>query len=119
MKENIALIQEVHHKKPRLKAEEEATMLLEKIGLKHIANNRSNQCSKIEIIYVMIIRALMMDQNEIILKLPFALADTMLDISMLINNIEILNADINKKITILDNINNFSHYEGCRCNIIK
>ena len=117
MKENIALIKEVHHKKSRLKAEAEAIEMLDKISLAKVANLRSNQCTKLEIFYVMIIRALMGDEENIIIKMPFSLLDNMLDISQLIKNIEILNQD--KCIIILDNLNNFSHYEGCRCNIIK
>ena len=117
MKENIALIQEVHHKKPRLKAEKEAIDMLRKIHLGDIADKRSNQCTNLEKFYVMLIRALMCDKECIMIKTPFILVDTLLDIEKIISNIEILNKD--KGIIILDTINNQNNYKGCQCNIIK
>ena len=110
MKENIALIQEVHHKKARIEAENEATSLLKKINQESIANKRTNQCSKLEIFYVMIVRAIVCDASRIFIQTPFALVDALGDISQVVANIEILNQD--KGIIILDTQSNNIHYKG-------
>ena len=117
MKENIALIKEVHHKKPRLKAEDEAKEMLQKIGLERIADFRSNRCTKEELFYVMIIRAFMCDRERIVIKSPLQLLENLSRICNIVKNIEILNTD--KDIMILDTQANHWHYEGCGCNIIK
>ncbi len=117
MKENIALIQETHHKKSRIEAENEARAYLEKINLAHIADFRSNRCSKEELFYVMIIRALMCDIETIFIRSPLQLLETFGTLCEIINNIERLNN--NKSIIILDTHTNFAHYKECGCTITK
>ena len=117
MKENIALIQEVHHKKARLVAEEEARTMLKEIGLERIADLRSNRCTKEELFYVKIIRALMCDREHIFIKTPLQLLENLSKICGIIENIERLNRD--KGIIILDTLANLAHYKECGCPIIK
>ena len=117
MKENIALIQEVHHKKPRLQAEAEAVEMLQKIGLDHVADLRTNRCTKEELFYVMVVRALMCDKERIFIKSPLQLLENLSNICKIIKNIELLNN--NKGIMILDTQTNHWHYEECGCNIVK
>ncbi len=117
MKENIALIREVHHKLPRIQAENEAIEALKKISFDHLAHKRKNMCSKLEQLYVMIIRTLFSDMRTILIKTPFAMVDSLTDIGEVVKNIEILNQD--KGIIILDTMTNFSHYKDSGCNIIK
>jgi len=117
MKENIALIQEVHHKKPRLEAEAEAIELLEKLGFSSLANKRSNQCDKLEIFYVMMVRALMCDESKVVVQTPFVLVDTMSNIQEVLANIERINQD--KGIIILDTQSNNIHYRGLHVNAVQ
>jgi len=117
MKENIALIREVHHKKSRLVAEEEARTMLKSIGLERIADLRSNKCTKRELFYVKVIRALMCDRERIFIKNPLQLLENLSNICAVIENIERLNQD--KGIIILDTLANLAHYKECGCPIIK
>ena len=117
MLENIALIKEVHFRMPTKKAQALATEYLQKINLSHIGDYRVNQCSSLEVFYVMFIRALMTKEKNIIVKTPYAIIESLRDIKSVFNNIEKLNDE--KKIFILDTQNNQTHYEGCLCNIVK
>lgn len=117
MLENIALIKEVHEQLSIKKAQSIATESLEKIGISHIALKRLNQCSSIEIFYVMFIRAMMSKNINIVILTPFLLISNLADIQSIINNIEILNSD--KNIFILDNSTNKIHYKGISCLIVK
>jgi len=117
MKENIALIREVHHKTPRLEAESEAQKALEKISLGRIGSKRQNECSKLEIFYVMLVRALFSDPKTVVIKRPFSLVDSLLVIDRIIDNTALLNRE--KAIIILDTKTNYSRYKDCKCNITK
>lgn len=117
MLENIALIKEVHELLSIEKAENIAKESLEKIGLSHIGLNRLNQCSSLEVFYVMFIRALMSRDMNVIITTPFSLISNLRDIQPILDNIEILNT--HKNIFIFDNITNKSHYEGSSCPIVK
>ena len=117
MKENIALIQEVHHKKPREAAEAEAREMLEKLGVGHVADLRSNRCTKEELFYVMITRALMCDQPKVFVKTPLQLLENLANICTIIKNIE--NLHQNKGIIILDTKTNLHHYKECGCSIVE
>jgi len=116
MLENIALIKEVHQHTPIQEAEEEAQYHLAKIGLDNISKNRIVQCSKIEIFYVMLIRALMTEDKNIVIVLPFSITNNLTDVKGFIDNIEILN---DKNILILDLYTNESKYKDTLCNTIK
>ena len=117
MKENIALIKEVHHKKARNTAEVEARELLEKLGVGHVADLRSNRCSKEELFYVMIVRALMCDVEKVFVKTPLHLLENLANICTIIQNIEKLHP--NKGIIILDTKANLHHYKECGCPIAE
>ena len=116
MLENIALIKEVHQHKSIVSAEKEAKDYLSKINLEKISNNRVIQCSNLEIFYVKLIRALMTDEDNIIIVLPFSITTNLTDVKSFIDNIYMLNY---KKILILELYTNKSKYEGSLCNIIK
>lgn len=117
MLENISLIKEVHELLSTEKAQEQASEYLAKIGLSHIGLNRLNQCSAIEVFYVMLIRAFMTKEMNVIIVTPFFLIKNLRDIEAVFENINILNK--HKTITVLDNITNESHYRGKMCHIIK
>lgn len=117
MLENIALIKEVHELLSIEKAENTANEYLAKIGLSQIGLKRLNQCTSVEIFYVMFIRALMSKEMNVIIATPFYLISNLRDIQPILDNIEILNE--NKNIFIFDNITNKSHYEGSSCPIVK
>jgi len=116
MLENIALIKEVHHYKSIVSAEKEAKDYLSKINIENISNNRVIQCSNLEIFYVKLIRALMTDEDNIIIVLPFSITANLTDVKSFIDNIYMLN---HKKILILELYTNKSKYEGILCNIVK
>jgi len=118
MLENIALIQEVHAQMPTKQAQDLAKQYLLKIELESIGTKRINQCSSVEIFYIMCIRALMMEEKKIIIKTPYTLVENLRDIASVLDNIAKLNYE-NKEILILDTQNNQIHYKGCQCNIVK
>ncbi len=117
MKENIALIQEVHRKKSRLNAEAEAVEMLQKLSIAHVADLRSNRCTKEELFYVMVARALMCETKTVLIKSPLQLLENLNNICQIIENIGRLNH--NKGIIILDTKTNRWHYKGCGCNMIE
>lgn len=117
MLENIALIKEVHEGLSIKKAETLALEMLEKINLISIAQSRSSQLTQQEIFYVIFIRAMMTKESKIYITTPFSLINNLRDITILINDIMIL--DSKKEIFILDIIINEIHYKETTCNIIK
>ena len=117
MLENIALIKEVHELISIDEAEEIANKALSKIGLSNIGLFRLNQCSSMDVFYVMLIRALMTKEMNVIIVTPFALIKNIRNIKKVIDNINILNSE--KTIYLLDDIANETHYKGCSCHIVK
>ncbi len=119
IKENIALIKEVHEKKERQSAEKEAVMMLDKLGMKHISNLRKNSCSGFEILCAMVARAFMCKENSIVVKMPFGIDNSLNDIDRLFEKIYKLNGIIEKKVTVFDLDSNRYRYERAECNILK
>ena len=117
MLENIALIKEVHELLPTKLAQKEASEYLQIIGLGDIGLNRLTQCSSLDIFYILIIRALMTKEMNVIIVTPFHLVDNLRDMESVLANIQKLNDK--KNILILDTISNETHYKGCSCNIVK
>ena len=115
--ENISLIKEVHEFMPRLQAQEIAISLLSKVGLNHIKSYRQNQCSTVEIFYVMFLRALMSREKNIFIEVKHSVLETLKDINNVFESINLLKAD--KNIFILDLLENEDYYKGTLCNIIK
>lgn len=109
MKENIALIREVHHRLHISAAEKEAVEMLQKIALGDIADKRQRECTEMEKFYVMLIRAMMSDEKKIIISLPSSIVDTTLDMNDLVADIRKLGSQ--KEIIVLDTIANKSHYD--------
>lgn len=118
MLENIALIKEVHHLTPTSIAQAEAIELLSIIALENIGRNRLNQCTSLEVFYVMFIRAMMSDEENISIITPFFLIKKLSEIDSVLENIARINNGV-KNIIILDTLTNQSHYKGDLCNIIK
>ena len=115
--ENIAIIKEVHEHMPTRTAQALAVKYLEKIEQNKIGNLRVNNCSISQICDVMLVRALM-SNNEKVIILPLASMDDLQDIRQMLKNIVSLNQD--KTILILDIIENEIYYKGCsECNIVK
>jgi ABC-type lipoprotein export system ATPase subunit len=115
--ENISLIKEVHEHMPRVLAQKVANEFLEKIDLQHISLLYAQQCSSVEIFYVMLIRAIMTKENKIIIKIAHAMIDTFENLNIVLEVIEKLN--IEKKILIVDLQANETYYKGTPCNMIK
>ena len=82
MLENIAIIKEVHELMSIDEAEDIAREELKKISLSQIALYRLTQCSPIEIFYVMLIRAIMAKEMNVIIVTPFLLVDNLSEIEI-------------------------------------
>jgi hypothetical protein len=117
MIENIAIIKEVHEHLSVDKAEKLAYEYLDKVALSNIGQHRLNQCTSLEIFYIMFIRALMAKEMNVIIVAPFSLIKNIKDINRVIDNINIIKGG--KTIFLLDDIDNETHYKGCLCNIVK
>jgi len=117
MVENIALIPEVHQRMSIKKAETLALDKLQVLNLQSIAMQRLNNCTAEEIFYVMYIRALMMPQNDLVIKVPYAITESLKDIQSIIKTMLKLQSD--KNIIILDLLGNEVYYEGSLCNIMR
>ena len=115
--ENISLIKEVREFTPRLEAQKIASDLLSKAGLKHIESYRENQCSIVEIFYVMFIRALMTRDENIFIEVQHSVLESLKDINSVFKSINLLKGD--KNVFILDLLENEDYYKGTLCNIIK
>ena len=118
MLENIALIKEFHEHMATSQAQALAKEYLQKLKLTHIGTYRVNQCSSLELFYVMFIRALMSQKKEILIVTPPLLIKKIEKMDAIIQILEMLN-DTNKQIVIVDTIANEIYYKGCRCNTIK
>ncbi|WP_345993199.1 hypothetical protein [Sulfurimonas sp. HSL-1716] len=115
--ENIAIIQEVHAYKQVIKAEAEALELLRIIALEEIAQKRASQCSEFEIFCAMLLRALMNDNERIVIVTPFSFITSLTSIKEIAEVIYKL--DIKKDIIIADMKNNQTNYEGDLCHIAE
>lgn len=109
MKENIALIREVHHRIEISKAEKEAVEMLQKIALEEVADKRQGECTDLQRFYVMLIRAVMSDEEKIIIHFPFSMVHSALEMDDLVAKIRQM--DLKKEIIILDTLTNKSHYD--------
>ena len=117
MLENIALIKEFHDGFSIVKAEKDAHKQLDKIDMSHIELRRATECTSTEIFYIMLIRALMTKELNVIIVSPFSLLDNIRDIEVVLKDMNILNTK--KNIFLIDDTANAPHYKGYSCNIIK
>jgi ABC-type lipoprotein export system ATPase subunit len=118
MVENIALIKEFHEHMATSQAQNLAKEYLQTLELAHIGSYRVNQCSSLELFYVMVVRALMSHKKDIFILTPLLLIKDIDSMNAIIETLEKLN-DGKKRITIVDTFSNKLYYEGCRCNIIE
>lgn len=118
MLENIALIKEFHEHTPTSQAQGLAKKYLQQLDLGHIGSYRANQCTSLELFYVMFIRALMSQKKDILIVTPLLLIKKIETMNAIIQTLERLN-DAEKQITIIDTNSNELYYKGCRCNIIR
>ena len=110
MLENIALIREVHQHKSIQDAQKEAKNCLNKINKTDIGLKRLHQVSEVEMFYVMVARAMMSDEDKIVLINPLAILQHVEYLAIAMKNLAILND--NKNIIILENDINRFHYDG-------
>jgi ABC-type lipoprotein export system ATPase subunit len=118
--ENIALIKEVHEYKNIYEAQNEAKQWLKYINLEEIATKRSNQCSKNELFFVMLIRAYMMPTNTIGIGYIFNLVQDLDNIEPIIEALK--KFPVQKNILFFDKINNQHLYANVplakeKCNV--
>jgi len=102
---------------PRSKAEKIARDFLSKVDLEHIEFKRENQCTIVELFYVMFIRALMSKNEYIFIEVKHSVLESLKDIKSVFQNINLLKGD--KNIFILDLLENENYYKGSLCNIVK
>jgi len=115
--ENIALIKEIHEHMPTRKAQTLAQEYLNKIGHEKIGQLRINSCNNAEIFDVMLVRAMMSKEDTVVI-LPLSSMDNLKEMQEMLKHIKELSEE--KKIVILDIIENEVYYKGCgSCNIVK
>ncbi len=102
---------------PTNMAEQITKTYLEKINLSSITYKRPIKCTNIEVLYSMLLRAIMCKNDTIIISNPIHLLNNLKDIKDIIIDIKSVIDD--KKIMILDILSNEVHYEGCPCHTIK
>ena len=90
---------------------------LEKLKLSDIAYKRPSSCSDIDIFYIKFIRALMMKEKDIFIVKPFSIISELMYIEKIVININSISEE--KRILILDLMDNRLLYEGSQCTIIK
>ncbi|MEA1982918.1 MAG: hypothetical protein U9N39_05175 [Campylobacterota bacterium] len=115
--ENIAIIKEVHENMNTKQAQIVAQESLDRISLPHIGFKRSNECSIMELFYVMVIRACMSKESRIIIQTPEKLIGNLKNIHVALEKITLL--DFKKEILIVDTIDNKNFYKGSLCNIVE
>jgi len=115
--ENIAIIKEVHEDMKALKAESLAMDALSLLSLEYIGLKRLNECTIMDIFYVMVIRASMSDDEKIFIKMPSSLLGNLKKIHLALEKLSLLQLD--KDIYILDTQDNKNFYKGSLCNIIE
>lgn len=118
MVENIALIEEVHQRIPRVSAHANALKLLKKLNMRHLAHKRTSQCNEYEQFTVSLIRASMMQSAEIVIVSPLTQYSSKDPIGDLIQVLDAL--EITKSVMILDIKLYEKEYEmkGFPCHII-
>jgi len=114
--ENISLIKESHEFMSAKKADEISMRYLEKISLDSIALKRPIQCSDMELLQIMLLRAFMCKNPNIAIVNPHYLINNLKDIKVIIEMVELLNE---KKLLILDILPHEINYKGCKCHTIK
>ena len=117
MIENISLIKEVHEHMPIVDAQKLALEYLKRVNLEYIAQKRVNECTVIEIFYVMFIRALMSSERRVMIEVTHSVVDSLSNIEKLLESIALLNRD--KDVSILDLQERKNYYKDGRCNIIE
>lgn len=115
--ENIAIIKEVHANKPVIEAEQEVLEFLKLISLEEIAKKRVPECSEFEIFCTMLLRAIMSDNQKILIVTPFSLITTLTGVKEIADVIYKLNTK--KDIIIVDMKNNKTNYEEELCHIVE
>lgn len=110
MIENIAIIHEVHNHTPVNVAQDEAKTYLKKIDKLDIGLKRTHECNEVELFYIMIIRALMTKEKNIVIVHPLSILKHIEFLAIAMKNLGILNEE--KNIIILENDINRFHYEG-------
>jgi len=114
--ENISIIKEVHEFMPAKKANKITAKYLQKLNLSNISLYRPIRCSDLEILQVMLIRASMCKNQNIVIINPHYLINNLKDIKVIIENMKMMK---DKDLLILDTISNEVYYKGCSCHIVK
>ncbi|NCN43661.1 MAG: hypothetical protein CO158_07725 [Piscirickettsiaceae bacterium CG_4_9_14_3_um_filter_43_564] len=115
MKENIALIDEVHRLMPVQESQQRASSLLAKLNLTTIEEKRVGTCSDLELFATMLLRAERMPREAIYIVLPLLLLGHADAIEQTLALLTLL--DSQKDIFILELTSNRVHYQGQACHI--
>lgn len=110
MIENIAIIEEFHHKIGTQDAHKNALQLLKQIDLESIAHKKIEQCKSLEIFCVMLLRALMCDATKIMICYLYSFVDEIENIDEILDIFKKLN--IKEEIIFIDGKKNTHLYDG-------
>lgn len=116
MRENIALMDEVHRLMPIKASQRLASRLLAKLNLSRIENKRVGGCSDFELFATMLLRAERMPKDAIFIVLPLSLLGHADAVEQVLTLVTLL--DSQKAISILELNSNRMHYQGQACHIL-
>lgn len=104
MIENIAIIEEFHNRITTNEAHSHGFELLKKINCESIAYKHINECSYLELFYVMLLRAIMCKEDVIIVCYVYFLVEDLETLDPIVEVLE--NLKIQKKIVFVDSKKN-------------
>ncbi|SFV68679.1 hypothetical protein MNB_SM-6-904 [hydrothermal vent metagenome] len=108
MVENIALMLEVQQGKSIKTAEHEANSILNILEI-DVATKRQNQCTQLELFYVMIVRAFLSKFDRVIIVMPFTIVKNLLNLHEVFKKIKQLKQT--KECIVIDLNVNKNRYE--------
>ena len=113
--ENIALIEQSHHRLAINQSQRNAQALLNRVEQGHLAKKRIYECGELELFIALLARAYFMDVAQLVIVYPEALVGNTVDFSDVRYWIERI--ETKKTVVILDLIYNQGYFQGQVCHI--
>ena len=113
--ENIALIEQSHHRLSVKESQRHVQALLDKVGQGHLAKKRIYECNELELFIALLARSYFMDVAQLVIVYPEALVGNTVNFSDVRYWIERI--ETKKTVVILDLIYNQGYFQGQTCHI--